>query len=283
MNVNAGYPMRRRIVFLFVMAALILLPSPSTSLLAQAGAAQGRGANAPAKPAPRFSDGKPNLGITPEERGLWLPQDRTNLGRRSTLAPAETIPFQPWAKALYEDRQIKELEPHTRCHPSGVARQFQTPYGVDFVHMPEIQRMYIFDVGGPHTFRTIYMDAQSHPAKIQPSEYGHGIGHWEGDTLVVDTAGFSEDFWIDRTGLPHTEKLHTIERFTRTDFNTMKYEVTIDDPNVYTKPWSGGFNFRWSPNIELFEYVCQDNNKAPALMTPNEDGSSGLFISPLVP
>src|SRR5437870_2275924 len=175
MNVNASYPMLRPIVFLFVMGALVLLPSATTSFSAQA-RGQGRGANAPVKPAPRFSDGKPNLGVTPEEKGLWLPQDRTNLGRRSTLAPAETIPFQPWAKALYEDRQIKELEPHTRCHPSGVARQFQTPYGVDFVHMPELQRMYIFDVGGPHTFRIVYMDGKPHPQKLEPWNYGHSIG-----------------------------------------------------------------------------------------------------------
>ena len=91
---------------------------------------------APSKPAPHFPDGTPNLGITAQERGLWLPLDRNDLGRRSTLAPIETIPFQPWAKALYDDRQIHELEPHTRCHPSGLARQFQTPYGVEFCMCP---------------------------------------------------------------------------------------------------------------------------------------------------
>jgi hypothetical protein len=249
--------LRFRFALLVVIAILAALPVWS----------QGRNrAAGPAKPAPRFPDGTPNLGITPEERGLWLPLDRGDLGRRATLAPVETIPFQPWAKALYEDRQIHELEPHTRCHPSGVSRQFQTPYGVDFVHMPDLQRLYIFDVGGPHTFRVIYMDGRPHPQKLEPWNYGHAVGRWEGDTLVVDTVGYSEDFWIDRTGLPHTEKLHTVERFTRTDFNTIKYEVLIEDPAVYTKPWSGGFDLRWSPNVELFEYICQDNNTAPDLM-----------------
>src|SRR5262249_8516345 len=170
----------------------------------------------------------------------------------------------------------------TRCHPSGVAREFQTPYGVDFVHMPELQRIYIFDVGGPHTFRTIFMDAKTHPADLEPTEYGHSIGHWEGDTLVVDTVGFSEDFWLDRTGLPHTTKLHTIERFTRTDFNTIKYEVTIDDPNAYTRSWTGGFNLRWTPNVELFEYVCQDNNHAPSLMV-NPEAPRSLSPARLFP
>jgi len=258
---NVSHSMRDRLIVLFVAAVLGFSP-----LLAKSLSGQARGRTAAAKPAPRFADGMINLGITQEQKGLWLPRDRTELGRRSTLAPVETIPFQPWAKALYEDRQIHELEPHTRCHASGVARQFQTPYGVDFVHMPDLQRMYIFDVGGPHTFRIIYMDGRPHPQKLQPTNYGHSTGRWEGDTLVVDTVGFSEDFWIDRTGLPHTEKLHTVERFTRTDFDTIKYEVLIDDPNVYTKPWSGGFDLRWSPNIELFEYICQDNNTAPELM-----------------
>jgi hypothetical protein len=246
----------------FACAALVIFPLATTPAIAQ-------GRNRPAavaRPAPKFPDGTPNLGITPEEKGVWLPLDRGDLGRRATLAPVEQIPFQPWAKALYEDRQIHELEPHTRCHPSGVSRQFQTPYGVDFVDVPDLQRMYIFDIGGPHTFRIIYMDGRKHPEKLEPSAYGHSVGKWEGDTLVVDTVGFSEDFWIDRTGLPHTNKLHTIERFTRTDFETIKYEVLIDDPSVYTKSWSGGFNLRWSKGVELFEYICQDNNTAPDLM-----------------
>ena len=244
--------------------------------------AQGRNRPAgPPKPPPHFADGTPNLGITSEERGLWLPLDRSDQGRRSTLAPVDTIPFQPWAKALYDDRQIHELEPHTRCHPSGLSRQFQTPYGVEFVQMPDLQRIYLFDVGGPHTFRIIYMDGRPHPDKADPSPYGHAVGHWEKDTLVVDSKGFSENFWIDRTGLPHTEQLHAVERFTRTDFNTIKYEILIDDPLVYTKPWSGGFDLRWSPGIELFEYVCQDNNTAPGLMT--KDGEPLHLERPYVP
>src|SRR5215510_3537125 len=207
--------MRYGRVNLFVLSVAFVTATISLS-------AQGRNRPAaPSKPAPHFPDGTPNLGNTAQERGLWLPLDRTDLGRRSTLAPVETIPFQPWAKALYDDRQIHELEPHTRCHPSGVARQFQTPYGVEFVNLPDLQRMYIFDVGGPHTFRIIYMDGRAHPQKFEPWSYGHSVGHWEGDTLVVDTVGFSEDFWIDRTGLPHTEKLDTVERFTRTNYNTI--------------------------------------------------------------
>jgi len=257
----------RRYVPIFLtgsLAALFALPLVS---LTEPG--QTRGSTA--RPAPRLADGKVNLGGTAGEKGLWLPRDRTDLGRRSTLAPVETIPFQPWARALYDDRQIHELEPHTRCHPSGAARQFQTPYGVDFVQLPELQRVFIVDVGGPHTFRVVYMDERPHPQQAEPSSYGHSVGHWEGDTLVVETVGYSERFWLDRTGLPHTERLRTVERFTRTDFNTIKYEVLIDDPTVYTRAWSGGFDLRWSSDAELFEYLCQDNNTATEYMMKGEE------------
>jgi hypothetical protein len=110
------------------------------------------------------------------------------------------------------------------------------------------------------------MDGRQHPAGLQPTYLGHSIGRWEGDTLVIDTVGFNERFWMDREGMPSTEKLHFMERLTRLDMNSMKYEITIDDAGAYTKPWSTGFVLRWSEGQELFEYVCQDNNHAPELM-----------------
>jgi hypothetical protein len=135
--------------------------------------------------------------------------------------------------------------------------------------MRDLQRIFIMDIGGPHTFRTIYMDSRPHPKDLEPSYYGHSTGKWEGDTLVVDTIGFNEAFWISR-GIPTTDRLHMIERFTRTDSNTMKYEVTIDDAGAYTAPWTAGFQLSWDPGLELFEYVCQDNNYAPELMLGSE-------------
>jgi hypothetical protein len=227
----------------------------------QGGAGRGRQAGPP-KPAPRAANGKILLGgATPKEKGVWLPGAVVGnpLGLKDT-------PFQPWAKALLDDRQKNELEPHTRCKPSGVARQFLTPYGVELVELAELQRLYIFDIGGPHTYRTVYMDGRTHPANVSPSYYGHSIGWWEGDTLVIDTVGFNEGFWLDRDGLPHTEKMHTIERLTRTDAVALKYELTVDDPGAYTKPWSGGMTLRWEDGTELFEYQCQQSNYAPELM-----------------
>ena len=103
------------------------------------------------------------------------------------------------------------------------------------------------DVGGPHMSRVVYMDGRAHPKKLIPSYYGHNVGHWEGETLVVDSVGYNEAFWIDREGNPTTEQLHLIERFTRTNMNTLLYEVTVDDPGAYTAPWTGGFYNEWTP------------------------------------
>jgi hypothetical protein len=114
------------------------------------------------------------------------------------------------------------------------------------------------------------MDGRAHPKDPDPSYYGHSTGKWDGDTLVVDTVGFNEGFWFSR-GIPHTDLLHMTERFTRTDSNTTRYDVTIDDKGAYTAPWTAGFQLRWEPGTELFEYVCQENNFASTLMVGTQD------------
>ena len=233
----------------------------------------------PSRPAPRSADGRMLLGgATPEDKGVWLPGRG---GFANPVGDPKLVPFQPWARALYADRRQNQLEPHTRCKPSGTVRQFLTPYGVEFVEFPELQRIYIFDIGGPHTYRTIYMDGRTHPKNLSPSYYGHSIGWWDGDTLVVDTTGFNEGFWMDRQGLPHTEKLRTLERFTRTSFAAIKYELTVDDPGAYTEPWKSGLDLRWEKGTELFEYVCQQANYAHELMLGQHESVDRS--SPIVP
>jgi hypothetical protein len=292
-------PMRSG-VFLLAAVALLLAPALRESALAGQQGAQGGGVQVsvpdgrasgaapapqavpgrrggpPPGPPPRSADGRALLGgATPAIKGVWLPGE----GGAQAAGDVASVPLQPWARALLADRRVNQLEPHTRCKPSGGIRQFLTPYGVEFVEFPEIQRIYIFDIGGPHTYRTIYLDGRTHPTNLQPSYYGHSIGWWEGDTLVVDTTGFNESFWIDRRGTPHTEKLRILERFTRVDTVTIKYEVTLDDPGALTAPWKTGFNLRWEDGTELFEYVCQQSNYAPTLMVGGEtsiDRSSAI-------
>jgi hypothetical protein len=228
----------------------------------------GRGNATPAGPTPRWPDGKPNLGVVPGQKpGRW--------GGGPTTLPQgmlDQVPFQPWARAAYDQRQIDQFEPHTRCKASGVSRQFSTPYGTEFVEVKELQRMYIFDNGGPMSYRIIYMDGRAHPPNLTPTNYGHSIGKWEGDTLVVETVGLNEKFWLDTRGTPHTAQLKFTERFTRTDANTLQYQVTIDDPGAYTKPWTTPvFNKGWTANVDMFEYICQDANQGPSLMVGSQE------------
>ena len=225
---------------------------------------RGRRSGGPPRPAPRSASGRVLLqGATPTEKGVWLPGPGIT---GVPVKPIDQLPLLPWARSVFADRQINELEPHTRCKPSGVAREFQTPYGVEFVELPAHKKIYIFDIGGPHTFRTIHMDGRSHASAGLRSAYGHSIGWWDGDTLVSDSTNFHEGFWLDRKGLPHTERLHTVERWTRKDYTTMEYSLTVDDPGVYSAPWSTSVVLSWEPNTELFEYVCQQQNYAHELM-----------------
>jgi hypothetical protein len=233
----------------------------------------------PPGPVPRDDSGHVLLGgATPEERGVWTPL----FGIRDPTTPVEQVPFKPWARALFDDRQIHELEPHARCKASGASRQFLTPYGVEILVLEEFERIYIFDIGGPHTFRTVYTDGRSHPKDLEPSNYGHSIGWWEGDTLVIDSVGFNEDFWFERRGLPHTDRLHTIERITRKNSDITEYELIVDDPGAYTEPFSGVFELQWAEDVELFEYICQQANYAHELMVGG-DATSVNRTSPIVP
>jgi len=280
-----------------VAVALLGFPVPAPLFAQNARQA----AQAPSRPTPRWPDGRVNLGAPPGEKGFWLPNGRPILaqpegnittagdpqGRAAFSGPTfpgkpkeSEVPFQDWARAIYQWRETNLYEPYIRCKPSGGARPFINPFGAEFVDLPELKTIYQFD-GNLHTWRVIYMDGRPHPKDLVPSYYGHSVGHWEGDTLVVDTLGFNERMWIDREGMPHTEKLHLIERFTRTDFNTMKYEMTIDDPGAYTKTWTTGFFLRWNSSDEMFEFICQENNQVvDVLGSPEEKVERSLQIVP---
>jgi hypothetical protein len=255
-----------------------------------AGRGGGRGnAAPPARPTPRWPDGTVNWGPPVGETGLWNVAGGTFARADGPVNPNDApkptlseIPFQPWTRAIYDYRQENQLEPYTRCKPSGAFRQVATAYGTQFVNFPELKQFIIFQTGGSHSYRTIYMDGRQHPADLAPSYYGHSIGRFEGDTLVVDTVGYNERMWVSNLeGMPHSEKLHTIERFTRTDMNNMRYELTIDDPGAYTATWKTAFDVRFTSGAESFEFVCQDGNQAFDLMV----GSLGEVdrSSPFVP
>ena len=243
-------------------------------------AAEAPKATTPAPPAPRAANGKLYIsGVPGQKPGLWIAAGTANIG----AFDEKKIAFKPWAKGLFEARKVQNLEPHTRCKPSGGFRQFLTPYGVEILEMPELKQILIFDVGGPHTWRTIYMDGRAHPADLEPSYYGHSVGHWEADTLVIDTVGYNTGFWFDRTGLPYTEAVHTTEYLTRRDLNSMDYRFVMTDPQTYDAPVEGRINLRWGAEEELFEYVCQQSNLAPELMVDKKNLNSIGKSSRIIP
>jgi hypothetical protein len=231
----------------------------------------------PAKPTPRWPDGHPRLGLVPGETGYWSSTAASTLeeaganvrmnadGLLANIADAGKVaPFQPWAKGLYEYRQRTLLkdDPMASCLPPGGPRQFQVPYGIQIVEQPEKKRIFVMSGGGNHNWRLINLDGRKHqPDDLLPTYYGDSVGQWEGDTLVIDTLAFNERFWFTNGGLPHTENLHLTERISRPDFNTLKYEVRVDDPGAYTRPWSGSWTLQWIPNQEIEEYFCDEYNR----------------------
>jgi hypothetical protein len=152
-------------------------------------------------------------------------------------------------------------DPQGFCLPPGGPRMFGTPYPAEFLQQED--RIVVIFEGGAHVWREIHMDGREHPPldDITPSFFGHSIGWWEGETLVVDTVGFNEMTWLNFNGTMHTEKLHTIERITRPEHGTLHYEAVIDDPEAYTRPWTVAWDIPWAEGEELKEYICQENNQ----------------------
>lgn len=188
----------------------------------------------------------------------------TDDGLLLNVADADKVaPFLPWAKALYEYRQRTFLkdDPMGRCIPPGGPRQFQMPNGFQFVEQREVGRILVFLGGGNRNWRIIYTDARpvGTAAEAVPTYYGSSVGRWEKDTLVVESVGYNEKFWLSSGGLPYTDELRLTERFTRVDMNTMRYDVTVNDPKTYTRPWTGGWTVQWVPDQDLQEYFCEDN------------------------
>ena len=209
---------------------------------------------------PRWPSGRVNLGSTPDQKGYW--EIRPGLG--GVPRPAD-VPFLPWARALSEYRGSRSdlYPPLVHCKPAGGPGFFNAP-GFEIVDVPDLQRIFILNIAGPHSWRVIYTDGRPHPTgdDLRPTYLGHSVGRWDGDTLVVDTVGFNEKQWIVGT-YPTTEKLHMTERFQRPDVRTLSYEATIDDPGAYSASWtvkwtiSATSKSSWLPGGEIFEYICQ--------------------------
>ncbi len=203
-------------------------------------------------PAPKTADGKPDLS------GLW-DADRSylvNLGK-----DLKEVPMRPEALAIFNQRKdggkAKE-EPDANCLPQGVPKIDAAPVPWKLVQgKGEVMILYeAFNL-----FREIFTDGRALPVDPNPTWLGYSVGHWEGDTLVVESRGFNGKAWIDQAGHPASESLHVTERFHRKDFGHMDITVTIDDPQMYTAPWTATEHPQLLADTELLEFNCNENER----------------------
>lgn len=203
-------------------------------------------------PAPRTPDGKPDLS------GLWGTEDNTyGLNITSDLKPGELL---PWAEEVYKSRlaSLDKDTPATRCLPGGPTEILGDQYRI--IQAPNV--MGILYAGG--AYRQIFLDGRELPKDPNPTWWGYSVGHWEGDALVVESAGFNDRSWLDYSGHPHTEALRVTERFRRRDFGHMELQVTLEDPKTFTKPITLTLAVNYVPDTEMLEYVCNENEKDSA-------------------
>jgi hypothetical protein len=235
--------------------AALAVSSASHAQMTQPAAA-GKPAAAPA-PAPEHDfSGVWNLRATPDQRKF--------LGSTYTAEPPAMT---PWGTEKYNaykpsngprTHSLKDTDDPVLklCLPPGTPRIYLQPFPLQIVMTPK-EMMMIFEYD--HTVRQIFTDGRPHPEDVTPTYMGHSIGKWEGDTLVVDTVGFNEKTWLDRDGHPHSDQLHVIERFHRTDADNFVDEITMEDPKALAKPWKTQLNFQLKPGWDIMELACTDN------------------------
>src|SRR5215470_2821274 len=251
----------RRLTRFFFLATFLLSLSGLLHLYAQRAPAAGA--------IPRMADGKPNFSGT-FQWPTYLPGAERGRSNATIFDAKNFAPLKPGGEAFFEPRtgDPRHDEPRDFCMPAGfpasilsgnAMQLFQTPKYLVMVH--EFQR----------NTRIIPLDGRPHRANLEPSYYGDSIGHWEGDTIVIDTTNFKpwilDDYhYTDATKSRwHTDALHTIERLQRIDEKTIAYRITIDDPKIFTQPFSQDFKMTLHPDWEeqtgLLEYVCEENNR----------------------
>ena len=247
-----------------------------------AGTASAQWLNYPAPGIPRTPDGKPNLAAPaprtadgkPDLSGVWNGPGAGSYDRNIArdLSPRD---IQPWAEAIYQQR-VRDMgkdAPRANCLPDpfayyhmvDVARIVQTP-GVIVI-------LYQGTTNSVH--RTIFTDGRPLPQDPNPTWMGYSVGHWEGDTLVVETTGFNDRGWLDIEGHPHTEALRIIERFHRRDLGHMDLEMTVDDPKTFTRPFSFKMNQTLDPDTDLLESICEHDTSIPHML-----GGTAIKLAP---
>jgi hypothetical protein len=228
-------------------------------------------------PAPRTTDGKPDLS------GIWaLPCPVANAvfagfdGKPTVYCETEVavspefanigrtfkdgLPYQPWAAEVVKATRAagRPDDPLSRCFPPGLVRLNVFPLFRKIVQVPGLLvTLNEFNA----SYRQIFTDGRPLPVDPNPSWNGYSSGKWEGDTLVVHTAGFRDGLWLDTGGSPLTDAARITERFRRVNYGTLEIELTVDDPKAYTKPWTIKLTQIIAPDTELLDFVCLENEK----------------------
>jgi hypothetical protein len=211
---------------------------------------------------------------TPDITGVWKRSRRPPDNARkytifdlSMTITNEEPPMTPWGMARFKANKpnlgpnavslAETNDPTTKCFPPGVPRIYLVRgEPVEIIQIPgRVIMLFEYD----HYVRQIYTDGRPHAQDPPPTWMGDAIGHWEGDTLVVDTVGFNDKTWLDPSGHPHSEDLHVVERIRRASHDSLSIDTTIDDPKAYSKPWGGHATLELKPDWNLQEMVCEDN------------------------
>jgi hypothetical protein len=227
--------------------------------------------NVPTKGVPRTKDGKPDLSAPaprkpdgkPDLSGIWNREPENakyieNLG--ADFKPGE-FPIQPWAEALYKQHMTDagaSESPVAHCLPLGIPIADNSALPLKIIQESGLVVILNEGMGG---FRQIFLDGRSMPTDANPTWMGYSVGRWDGDTLVVDSAGFNGKTWLEPGGHPATDALYITERFRRRDFGHLDLTLTIDDPKAFTRPWSVELQKQLLTDTELMEFVCNENEK----------------------
>jgi len=219
-----------------------------------------------AAPAPRTADGKPDLS------GMWgwinigppcgaqctdTQISREFINIASTLK--NRLPYQPWAAELVKKRSIEQgLDPNVHCMPRGAPRIWTDDY---YKRIFEVPGRVLILTERNMQYRQIFTDGRALPKDPNPTWNGYSTGHWDGDTLVVETIGFRDDLWLDASGNPLTEQGKMTERIRRPNYGNLEVEITIDDPKAYTAPWTVKISEPLILDSELIDYYCLENER----------------------
>jgi hypothetical protein len=234
---------------------------------------------------PRARDGKPNLTAPapktgqgkPDFSGMWVPRDILPCDAKDRgvqcielpLTPQVIniasgikagLPYQPWAAELVKKRtpDVAYIDPHAHCMPPNFPRAWAFPETVKIFQEPK-QLVVLHEFNA--SYRQIFFDGRKLPEDMLPTWSGYSVAHWEGDTLVVESAGYRDDSWLDTSGNFFSSAARVTERIRRPNFGSLDIDVTVDDPKVFTRTWTVNLHDRPLLDTEMIDFMCQDNNK----------------------